>query len=511
MSNKKVVAIVLAIAISLLVVGCSTIIGMKDISSQAEEALRPIASAIKEEDIMQKNFPGRGKPIPVNLKNLESSEQVSFDPTQAANTDVVNLTINYKVLPLKGSGILDELPWGRNPKVVFTTLIPKTIENRQEVFNTQFSVKPTRVFDLGDNRYAEFDIENLNKPLIIQISSKLELFRYDLSTASKKTTTVQDPVGVQNYLKNEKYMDENSPVIKEAASQIQGKDVLDTVKKIYDFDLQSLTYDYDKAKSADGTNLGAANAIKLKKGVCVEYSDVFVSLCRAKGIPARYIGGIPTEGGLPSGQGVLSGSTMPIPHKTLNKGHAWAEAFIKPYGWVPFDPTWGDTKAATFDRLRPLYIYLTDVRNDEVLGYSDIYGYKYWGAPVKVDFSVAIDSSRDQYLSDLLSSINNEKAELDQLKKQLDSAYADNQPAKAEIDQLNNNIAQLKKDIESGKYSDPGGYQNAVSRYNNMVAIYNEKVSAYNEKVDTYQGLRNSYEAKRQSVNALVNQYNSLN
>ncbi len=510
MRNKKVVAIVLVIGFALLAAGCSAI-GSKGISSRAKDVLKPITSAIKEEDIMQKDFPGRGKPVPVSPESLSLNEQATFDPAQAANTDLINLTISYKVLPLSESGVLDRLPWGRNPKVVLTTLIPKTMENKQKVLSMQFSTKPSRIFDLGDNRYAEFDIDKLSEPLDIQIISKMQLFRYDLSTASNKAVAVQGPVDSRIYLKDEKYMDESSPVIKEAARQLQGKDALDTVKKIYDFDLQSLAYDYDKARGEDGKILGAATAIKLKKGVCVEYADVFVSLCRAREIPARYVGGIPTEGGLPSEQGVPSGGTVPTPHKTLTKGHAWAEAYIKPYGWVPFDPTWGDTKAAAFDKLRPLYIYLTDIRNDEVLGYSDIYGYKYSGIPVKVDFSVTIDSSRDQYLSDLLASINSAKAELDQLKKQLDADYTGIQPVKAEIDQLNSNIAQLKKDIESGKYSDPKANQDAVSKYNNMVTTYNEKVAGYNKKVDAYQGMRNNYEAKRQSVNSLVDRYNSLN
>src|SRR5262249_46641734 len=67
---------------------------------------------------------------------------------------------------------------------------------------------------------------------------------------------------------------------------------------------------------------GALGALALKYGTCREYTDLFVALCRAKGIPARVCEGL-----------VITPTPEP---KVPN--HGWAEVHIKDYGWVPFDP-----------------------------------------------------------------------------------------------------------------------------------------------------------------------------
>ncbi len=78
---------------------------------------------------------------------------------------------------------------------------------------------------------------------------------------------------------------------------------------------------------ADPTDVGttAAEAFKLKRGVCQDGTHIFIAAARHLGIPARYIGGhyCRTDG---VGQ---------------DAGHAWAEAYIDKLGWVGFDPTHG--------------------------------------------------------------------------------------------------------------------------------------------------------------------------
>ncbi len=59
--------------------------------------------------------------------------------------------------------------------------------------------------------------------------------------------------------------------------------------------------------------------LKTKKGNCWEVSDLFVTLCRKYGIPARQIAGWLYQKG------------------KINAGHAWAEVFLEDYGWMPVD------------------------------------------------------------------------------------------------------------------------------------------------------------------------------
>ncbi|MEE1229239.1 MAG: transglutaminase family protein [Lachnospiraceae bacterium] len=65
------------------------------------------------------------------------------------------------------------------------------------------------------------------------------------------------------------------------------------------------------------THTKAVDAFALKKGVCQDYAHICLSLLRAKGIPSRYVTG------LPEGTGA---------------SHAWVEVYVDGY-WIGMDPT----------------------------------------------------------------------------------------------------------------------------------------------------------------------------
>ena len=58
-------------------------------------------------------------------------------------------------------------------------------------------------------------------------------------------------------------------------------------------------------------------------GVCQDFAHLLLSLCRHAGLPARYVSGY-------LGDIAESGAS-----------HAWAEAFVPPYGWIGIDATLG--------------------------------------------------------------------------------------------------------------------------------------------------------------------------
>lgn len=67
----------------------------------------------------------------------------------------------------------------------------------------------------------------------------------------------------------------------------------------------------------------AAEAFRLKRGVCQDYAHLFIALARAAGVPARYVSGYFHRS---------DGENDQV------AGHAWAEAYIPALGWVGFDP-----------------------------------------------------------------------------------------------------------------------------------------------------------------------------
>jgi len=120
----------------------------------------------------------------------------------------------------------------------------------------------------------------------------------------------------------------------------------------------SLEYDnekYNASMSGEPTDqYTAPQTLALRKGVCVDISNLFITLCRASGIPAVAITGNIYKG--------VSGSDY------IKNGHAWSAAYVPGYGWVEVDATWKE-----FARLDAVHVARSSIR--EASG-SD--GYCYW-------------------------------------------------------------------------------------------------------------------------------------
>lgn len=268
-----------------------------------------------------------------------------------ANTNRVELNLGYEF----------SVP-GKTSIIRFVALIPKTIASRQNILGIDYSQKPSRLFAENGNVYAEFILVKPKKRFKLQISAKAELFRYDLATALRgRETKHSKDVTVKDFLKQEEYIEKDDSRIQQIARAITGRDEISTVKKIYSYVTENLEYAGLRQKQ-----LGAVKALQSKKGDCSEYSDLFVALCRAKEIPAR----------------VVTGYTVRF--DKMPPKHHWAEVYLQRYGWVPFDPSWGDVqntvaRASTFETLSPRYIYLSHIRNDKMLHNKHFYFFMYWG------------------------------------------------------------------------------------------------------------------------------------
>ncbi|RMF05036.1 hypothetical protein D6764_05685 [Candidatus Woesearchaeota archaeon] len=133
------------------------------------------------------------------------------------------------------------------------------------------------------------------------------------------------PQSVKKYLKETENIDISDPAIVELASELtEGKDDLfKAVFSIADWIMNNLKYDITVSNRVES----ASWILENRKGVCDEYSTLFIALARAVGIPARYVSGVAY-----SNLDVIQGFGP----------HAWAEVYFPEYGWVPFDFTYGE-------------------------------------------------------------------------------------------------------------------------------------------------------------------------
>ncbi|MHC4584138.1 MAG: transglutaminase-like domain-containing protein [Planctomycetota bacterium] len=260
---------------------------------------------------------------------------------------------------------------GETFRISFVVILPETIHGRQNVLDIKYSPKPTRIFNTKGNRYAEFVFIKPNRQEKVEINIRAELFRYDLLTAREQAGKDRyEETGLKGFLKHEKYTEKDHAEIQQIAESIDGRTQIDIVRNIYNYVIDNMEYTKHKDK-----DWGAVKALQLKKGDCTEYSDLFVALCRAKNIPARFAAG------------------YTVRYDNISPKHNWAEVFLQDYGWVPFDPSWGDVenfilRDRAFSRMRPVYMYLTHIRNDEVINNYHFAGYKYWGGRAKVKDSI---------------------------------------------------------------------------------------------------------------------------
>ncbi|HPU15785.1 MAG TPA: transglutaminase family protein, partial [Polymorphobacter sp.] len=101
----------------------------------------------------------------------------------------------------------------------------------------------------------------------------------------------------------------------------------------------TMTFDAE----ATGTGTDAVTAFGLKRGVCQDFSHIFLACARHLEIPARYV----------SGHFVQADSSVIEP-----AGHAWVEAWDDTLGWVGFDPTNGISVTEAYVRVAVGHDYI---------------------------------------------------------------------------------------------------------------------------------------------------------
>lgn len=114
---------------------------------------------------------------------------------------------------------------------------------------------------------------------------------------------------------------------------------LKTPVAIYDFVSKNLKYDIARVQP-NVQRMGAVTALEnSSQAICMEFTDLFIAIARAAGIPAREINGY-----------AYTENKELQPLSLVNDVlHAWPEYYDKDKGvWIPIDPTWGSTSGVDF-------------------------------------------------------------------------------------------------------------------------------------------------------------------
>lgn len=205
------------------------------------------------------------------------------------------------------------------------TTVPADVPGRQKVYSVKFSVPPKRDFTEGGDRYVVFEFKAPDIPQEVIIEAEVEIFKSGLSAQKMRKKVPHDPDAL-NYLGSGRFITPQEPLVRSIAESLKGENPESTVKAICTYLATALTY-----KRTQPGRQGCLATLEKKTGVCSDYSDLMVAMCRANGIPARVSGGH-----------VINGDFIPGWDK--EEGHVWVDVYLEGYGWVPFEPTRSNPK-----------------------------------------------------------------------------------------------------------------------------------------------------------------------
>jgi hypothetical protein len=217
--------------------------------------------------------------------------------------------------------------------------IPTVIEPFQQINGVTPELKEYKEKnDKNDNTFYQFylgKIKNGNSKSV-RVLYDVTMTEFDLNDDIINPQTYDKDIyekDLKKYTKSSKYIDNDSEAIKETVKQIVGPETVPykVAEKLYDYVIQKLEYDNEKLAQINSGKFGGPNKaseiLNMNKGVCEDYSILYAALCRAAGIPAKYVAGIPIR------------SIAYKESKEITNGHAWNEINLPGLGWIPIDTT----------------------------------------------------------------------------------------------------------------------------------------------------------------------------
>ncbi|MFC6333729.1 transglutaminase domain-containing protein [Paenibacillus septentrionalis] len=238
-------------------------------------------------------------------------------------------------------------------------LSPVTNE-RQSCYNYSISIEPNASLfayeDSFGNRVHAFSVNQPHQMLTIK-TSMIVVTTEPFTMDDKKKLLSQKPSKAWEMLASDELIDrfiefllpttytEMTDEIDKLKDAIPSLSVVETansgtaipVSSVYEwvdalcnYIRTHFTYDPE----ATTVNTKAYELISKQRGVCQDFAHLMIAVCRAKGIPARYVSGYHFVGDLQGGVADFEQAS-----------HAWVEAYVPELGWCSFDPT----NATSFD------------------------------------------------------------------------------------------------------------------------------------------------------------------
>lgn len=171
----------------------------------------------------------------------------------------------------------------------------------------------TYSYDLHGDGFETFPLTSESGSYTVAVYESLPSGRYSLALSEQIDVTIQDEFGP--YLYPNQYVDfDASTKAVTLASDIvsDSSSDLDAVADIYNYVIQNIDYDYDKANTVQSGYLPIIDeTLSSKKGICFDYASLMAAMLRSQNIPTRLEIGYASD-----------------------SYHAWISTYITDIGWI---------------------------------------------------------------------------------------------------------------------------------------------------------------------------------
>jgi transglutaminase superfamily protein len=251
---------------------------------------------------------------PKEIIKINQQNQIILEGQNIKNKKILLIFGDYQLFDFNLKYFLKN---SKNHSVTSEIAIPPQTTT-QKITYQKIDPPPQNIkSDFDGNWLAEYKLE-ANQELEINLTGQAKIIH---SNQDKKE------IDVNKYLKSQTFWPINNPNLIKVSQQ------LNSPQDIYNYVVNTLTYNYSNLQYA--TRKGADQAFLYPdQSLCTEFTDLFVTLARIKGIPAREVQGF----------AYTNNSKIKPINKKADILHAWPQYYDQQQqAWISVDPTWEKT------------------------------------------------------------------------------------------------------------------------------------------------------------------------
>ena len=204
-----------------------------------------------------------------------------------------------------------------NKTDIFTIVLPPETDSQKIIYRS-IEPQPLNITIDADGNYLAGYQLTTGQEIDISVNGQAKILHSNLNRAT---------ISTNDYLKSNIYWETNDPALIDVATKLQ------TPKDIYHYVINHLNYQTTDIDTS--LRQGASQSLtNPNSSLCTEFTDLFITLARIKGIPAREV------------QGFAYSNNIKIKPINLNTDilHAWPQYYDhNKQAWISIDPTWGKT------------------------------------------------------------------------------------------------------------------------------------------------------------------------